>query len=144
MTLPSSLTPRVAGLPTSCSNTAQASGTSGAAPGQTGRLGRRQIPLAAEHRDDVGQVSERLERVLEHVEVVVGVLGDAAAGVELGQDDGERIELGEGTHGAGGGGQTQQRRELVLDPLAAHRGQPARRRPRRLVDARRRASSPNS
>ena len=37
--------------------------------------------------------------------------------------------------GAGGGGQAEQRRELVLDALAADAAQRPRRRPRRVVDA---------
>ncbi len=50
------------------------------APARPVSAGRREEALAAERGHDLRQERQRLERVVEHVEVMVGVLGDAAAG----------------------------------------------------------------
>ena len=89
MTRPSSSTARTAGLPMSCSSTAHDDRHERRDAGQAGLVGRRRMPDAAELLDDAADVGQRLERVLEDVEVVVRVLLDAAQAVELGQDDGE-------------------------------------------------------
>ena len=57
--------------------------------------------------------------MLEHVEVVVGVLLHPAEGVDLGKDHRQRAPHGEVAEGHGGIPAREGRRELVADPLAA-------------------------
>ena len=85
ITRPSLVDAARAGLPMSWRSTAHASGTSGAAPGRPASAGGGEEALAAELRRPPAHVGERLERVVEDVEVVVGVLLDAAQAVDLGQ-----------------------------------------------------------
>ena len=63
--------------------------------GQAGLRRRRQEPAPPELGDHADDVGERLERVLEHIEVVVRVLLHAAQAVDLGEDHGERAPHGE-------------------------------------------------
>ena len=63
--------------------------------GQARLRRRRQEPASAQLRDHADDVRERLERVLEDVEVVVGVLLDAAQAVDLGEDHRQRAPHGE-------------------------------------------------
>jgi hypothetical protein len=92
----------------SCSSTAHETGTSGDA-GQA-RLGRRrQEPAAAQLGDDADDVSESFERVLEDVEVVIGVLLDGAQAVHLGKDDREGAPHGEVPEGDRCGARAEER-----------------------------------
>ena len=68
---------------------------------------------------------ERLQRVLEHVEVMVGVLGHSLESDELGQNVSQSPEAVEVAHGRRRSRQSKQSRELALQPLAAHRRQPS-------------------
>ena len=115
----------------SCSSTAHDTGTSGATPGKAGLGGRRQVLRAPELLDHAAHVGERLEGVLEHVQVMVRVLLHAAQPVELRQDHRERPPHGEVAEGRGRFAGGEQRRELVAEALAAHGRQAAAARVRR-------------
>ena len=91
--------------------------------GQTRLLRRRQMARTAELLHDPAHVSQRLQGVLEHVQMVVGILLDAPQPVQLGKYHRQSIPHGQVTKRQGGAAGRERCAKLLAQALAADRAQ---------------------